>query len=290
MNKRGEMDTRVVLAGIVALFVLFILLFYGGKYITKEGGFFDKVIPNFGIEKKVPADVKIVRYDIVKDSLSYYDGVKFISLDYKKDDVFSFDSGTRKVGSKYLRQRFIDKFYNSERPDIRQYTYTFEEKVRPGVVIPKPDTPDGKYLLFKDYIVIISSPTKPYFYREFQGGIIFDSINNKDIYYGGVFVSNSVNPRAYLINLDNSYFRLDYNKEQSREKDNIFVYNPPIKVNDRDLLGDYVIKWRDYVLTKPIEIEVEGGERVYVCVEKIAGFLSIDLDKGVDSEYECSNI
>jgi len=237
------MDSRVVLAGIVALFVLFIL-FYGGKYITKEGGIFDKLIPGFGIEKKIPDDV---------------------ALDYKKDEAFGFDSGSKKVSSKYLRQRFIDKFYNGERPKLSELAL-------------------GNLL---DYGLVISSPNKPYYYREFQGGYIFDSIVNKDIIYGSVFAFNSQTKNAYILDIiDEIYFAVYSIKKSSGDS---IVYESVTKIKEGSILYPSLIKWRDYVLTKPIEIEIEGGENVYVCVEKIGGFLSLDLDEGVDSEYECSN-
>src|SRR3989344_3718462 len=263
MNRRGELSLRVIYV-IIALFVLFIL-FYGGKYITKEGGIFDKLIPGFGIEKKIPDDVKIIRYDIAKDSLSYYDGVKFIALDYKKDEAFGFDSGSKKVSSKYLRQRFIDKFYNGERPKLRELAL-------------------GNLL---DYGLVISSPNKPYYYREFQGVYIFDSIVNKDIIYGSVFAFNSQTKNAYILDIiDEIYFAVYSIKKSSGDS---IVYESVTKIKEGSILYPSLIKWRDYVLTKPIEIEIEGGENVYVCVEKIGGFLSLDLDEGVDSEYECSN-
>src|SRR3989344_4555629 len=194
MNRRGELSLRVIYV-IIALFVLFIL-FYGGKYITKEGGIFDKLIPGFGIEKKIPDDVKIIRYDIAKDSLSYYDGVKFIALDYKKDEAFGFD-------------------------------------------------------------------------------------------YGSIFAFNSQTKNAYILDIiDEIYFAVYSIKKSSGDS---IVYESVTKIKEGSILYPSLIKWRDYVLTKPIEIEIEGGENVYVCVEKIGGFLSLDLDEGVDSEYECSN-
>ena len=91
MNKRGEISLRVIFIP-VAIVLLFLLLYFGGGYIKEKGQALIYLIPGFGIEKKIPDDVKIIRYDIAKDSLSYYDGVKFIALDYKKDEAFGFDS------------------------------------------------------------------------------------------------------------------------------------------------------------------------------------------------------
>src|SRR3989344_5963588 len=102
MSKRGEFSLRVIY---IPLAIVVLVLLFGGLILIKDkGGAFGNIIPVFGIEKKIPTDVKIVRYDIAKDSLSYYDGVKFIALDYKKDEAFGFDSGSKKVSSKYLRQ------------------------------------------------------------------------------------------------------------------------------------------------------------------------------------------
>src|SRR3989344_204985 len=264
MNKRGEISLRVIFIP-VAIVLLFLLLYFGGGYIKEKGQALIYLIPGFGIEKKIPDDVKIIRYDIAKDSLSYYDGVKFIALDYKKDEAFGFDSGSKKVSSKYLRQRFIDKFYNGERPKLSELAL-------------------GNLL---DYGLVISSPNKPYYYREFQGGYIFDSIVNKDIIYGSVFAFNSQTKNAYILDIiDEIYFAVYSIKKSSGDS---IVYESVTKIKEGSILYPSLIKWRDYVLTKPIEIEIEGGENVYVCVEKIGGFLSLDLDEGVDSEYECSN-
>src|SRR3990167_85622 len=272
ISKRGEMDSRVVLAGIVALFVLFIL-FYGGKYITKEGGIFDKLIPGFGIEKKIPDDVKIIRYDIAKDSLSYYDGVKFIALDYKKDEAFGFDSGSKKVSSKYLRQRFIDKFYNGERPKLSELI--------PG---------------FVDFNPVMTSPDKnyPYFLNCVKGLSLFNLVKSS-LSNGKFFVLTE--SRIYTFDLDDRVHTSSISQNCKKEYDS-YILNGGEKGNVYGEIGEIIEgnflyspfkKWRDSVLTKPIEIEIEGGENVYVCVEKIGGFLSLDLDEEVDSEYECSS-
>jgi len=272
MNKRGEISLRVIFIP-VAIVLLFLLLYFGGGYIKEKGQALIYLIPGFGIEKKIPDDVKIIRYDIAKDSLSYYDGVKFIALDYKKDEAFGFDSGSKKVSSKYLRQRFIDKFYNGERPKLSELI--------PG---------------FGDFNPVMTSPDKnyPYFLNCVKGLSLFNLVKSS-LSNGKFFVLTE--SRIYTFDLDDRVHTSSISQNCKKEYDS-YILNGGEKGNVYGEIGEIIEgnflyspfkKWRDSVLTKPIEIEIEGGENVYVCVEKIGGFLSLDLDEEVDSEYECSS-
>lgn len=110
MKRHGDLNLESVIRGLIAVFVIAaVILFIANNGNPRFQTFFQS-IPGFGQEAIITGQTEALRYDITKDSLSYYTGSAFVSMaagsHIRLNDKY--------IESDVVRQAISDYYFNLE--------------------------------------------------------------------------------------------------------------------------------------------------------------------------------
>ena len=294
MTKRGALDLSIGTIITIAIigFVLFLVFFGLGSFGSKVFTFFD-FLPDFNRTAAKVDNIEILRYDIIKGEVNYYDGTNWnsfseVSLRDKtakyenaKRDFEKFyyeskrESGTIEIVQAISLINVLDlvNAQNSNAVKIDKNLQDFSKFL--GSLKLKSYTfyvPAGILTGYrKDLDFFLASPGTSGC-KECQSGEFSFQIMNKDLSRGS--------PIYFVLGLGNEFSVL---------------YTEKTRINSKgELLTDIFNKmrnWRDSIFAKPISFnyKTNGADITNHFCTKITDnrYMVIDLSKGVDANAKC---
>lgn len=291
-TKKGDVRISYVIGGVIALFILVLIIFFlasNGGNLTKYIGW---LIPGYK-NQTIPAveGIEIFRYNIADKNAEYYDGVKWMKFD-------EVTAGRKRVNAKNLENNFHD--------------YYFMERGEKNISI--------GYLLVNFYQILkgkngeeLSEQNTNFLTEESAKEIgvsdggklrINATIRNEDISGSGNVIINLIEGEKGKIITSAGYFvlKLDdslifyYNSKiilsggttSSVKKESLeLLYSEGSKIGE---IAKIAGEWRDDIFKKPIRIDyVDTGKGSansgnYCAEFKDGKYIVVDLGKSTAEE------
>ncbi len=297
MKIKGDIRISHLIGGIVAIFVLVVVIwglssFFGGQAFA----FFD-FIPGFNRSVGKVVGIEILRYDIGNAKVEYYDGTRWNNLDR---EVFL---GDKKVKYEDVKRNFESFYYGTKREnnliEIEQSisligVLNLVNGYNNNVIKIDKNLEDWSkslgVLSFKSFVIYVPAGIATGYNKNLD--VIFQrvgSVSCRECKSGDVrfqFMNRELSrgsPISFILGLG----------DQTK-----IMYADAKKLASIDVKGDFLTRmfnymkdWRNSVFKKPIGINYvldESGVLQYFCSElRDKRYIVVELSKGVNSDATC---
>ncbi|MDO8459806.1 MAG: hypothetical protein Q7S74_01730 [Nanoarchaeota archaeon] len=287
--KKAQMQTKVI-SIIIAIFVIVLLALGWWAFSSGSLSFF-KFIPNFNETSKNATQLQLLRYDLIQDQLSSYDGTNWIpiksgqSIILEKKELNENQITTDIITNYYYNRasRKIEKLSLS--PNLWQKIYLLA---------------DTRYRAFGICAIMISSSSNNFNPENDRDKAILNLIGNDNVQNKGDVILELVQAKdtncftksygEFIVSSDNKI------KLRKIKQDLSSLEESTTEVTDPDLksaLNSLVSTWRDSILKNPVTINYKDTidntqKQISACVEKRGvSNLVIDLSKPVEQTKTC---
>jgi len=260
MNKKANVSDELKNIGIAVAVLIIVLIGLALWYL----GIFDRIkilLPGFNSTQPVKSDIEIIRYDLSRDNIQWYDSVNFWNFD--KNGQTSFNKKTLQKSN--IKSDFEDYYYNRDLPIQFVLEKRFNNKIK--------TINNGAQRVYKNKFLIEK----------------FDNLEKGNVTITVYYATETLlgeSPKYFILTLNNELYEIN---PENREEKEIYKFEY-IDEPEKEIISK-VNAWKFSILSKPIKINYKEnniGTSNYFCVSFYnPSYLKADLSSPVNSDYKC---